>query len=59
MTKWIYRGFMFRVYTDWIYPLPAIEIHTEDMCRMPPEVINISIHFLVFHIRWLWVKQPV
>ena len=56
--KYKYRGFMFKIYTDWIYLLPTIEIHTEDMRYIPPEIISIALHFLVFHARWLWRLEP-
>ena len=56
--KYKYRGFMFKIYTDWIYFLPTIEIHTEDMTRIPSEIISIALHFLVFHARWLWRLEP-
>ena len=56
MTEWKYKGFKGKIYTDWIYLLPSIEIHTMDYRWSPPQEVSISIHFLVFHLRWLWKK---
>lgn len=53
--KYKYKGFKARIYTDWIYPLPAIEIKFEDMRYYPNNIINISIHWIIFHCRWLWM----
>lgn len=56
--KYKYRGFRFDIYRDWIFPFPSMEIHTEDMCYIPPKMISIALHFLVFHARWLWRYEP-
>jgi len=45
----------FKIYTDWICVIPSIEIRTND-ARIVDKNIEISIHWLVFHARWLWVK---
>ena len=55
--KWVYRGFKFSIYTDWIYLIPSIELHTLDYSWSPPQQVNIQIHFLIFHMRWLWRRE--
>lgn len=57
MSKYRYKGFKFEIYKDWIYLLPSIEIRTMDMVYYPPQILNIQIHFLIFHIRWLWRRE--
>ena len=46
----------FKIYTNWIFLLPTIQIDIDS-----PEYMRtnfaICFHFLVFHIRLLWMKE--
>ena len=57
MCKYTYKGFNFAIYTYWFYLLPSIELHKMDLSYYPPQTIDIQIHFLMFHARWLWRKE--
>lgn len=55
--KYKYKGFMLKIWKDWVFILPCIELHLEDLRYFPPEIIEISIHWLIIHCRWLWRKE--
>ena len=57
MKQYRFKSFKCKIYKDWIYLLPSIEIHTEDMRYYPPEMLSISIHFIILHLRWLWLRK--
>ena len=46
----------FKIYTDWIFLLPTIQIDLNSPEYMEKN-FTISFHFLVFHFRLLWMKE--
>lgn len=46
----------FKIYTNWIFLLPTIQIDLNSAQYMEPN-FAICFHFLIFHARLLWIKE--
>lgn len=57
MSKYAYKDFQFTIYTNWFYLLPSIELHRMYIIHCSPQTIEIQIHFLMLHARWLWRRE--
>lgn len=46
----------FQIFKDWITIIPTVEILTNNMMYVKPNVA-ITINWLVFHVRFMWMES--
>lgn len=52
-----YRGTKFIKDIKWLHLIPTVEIHYGYNPYIDTDSIEIKLHFLLFHIRFLWTKE--